>query len=122
MNKKSNSRPDFLIKRILPKSKRSQIPATLTWVVAFCVIFFIMLIFLVLSMTIFAKNNIPIVKYFKSSSSINIDYEKGLNELIVAKQLIYFLKTSDPAVEDIIGMKINSANNEYEYGGMKIRK
>ena len=71
--------------KICPKSKRSQVGVTLTWLVAFVVIFFIMLVFIGMTSILVTekklnKNEIPLV-------------ETGFNKIDGQRNLIRFLNS-----------------------------
>jgi len=57
------------------QSKKSQVSATLTWIVAFVIIAFIIILYLSIAAGIAGKRNIPILSEFYSKSSLEVDTE-----------------------------------------------
>jgi|TARA_Y100000310_G_scaffold333757_1_gene411952 hypothetical protein len=82
-------------KFLLILDRKAQVGITLTWITAFLVIFFIMLIFIVVSSGLFAKKIIPRYLVFGGSDKniIKLDDEKSIGSLNNQRKLIMLLNT-----------------------------
>ena len=69
------------------KNKKAQVGTTLTWMIAFLVIFFIMLLFLVFTSALAAKNVLLVLNEGKNK----IDISSSMNPLTSQRKLFYVL-------------------------------
>ncbi len=76
-------------KKILPSSKHSQIATTITWFVAFLIIFFIMLIFISVSALLAGKKAFPLIGEGFSS----VEVLKSSNNMF-NQRMLYFIINS----------------------------
>lgn len=97
--------------------KKAQLGATLTWFVAFIVIFFIMFLFTGATALLASQKNIPIISWFigAGESKISVDAASSI-EMRMQRDLVLFLNM--PAESDnkaqIKDLIIESKNTELE--------
>ncbi len=105
-------------KFLLILDRKAQVGITLTWITAFLVIFFIMLIFIVVSSGLFAKKIIPRYLVFGGSDKniIKLDDEKSIGSLNNQRKLIRILNTpinkGETLSEKIIQWQLDKKNEE----------
>jgi len=78
------------------RNKKAQISATLTWVAAFIIIFFIMVIFLVLAMGVGAKKSLPVwfeYPYYKGAEAAELNFNSIAQDAFLTKSIVGFLQT-----------------------------
>lgn len=74
-------------------NKKSQVGMTMTWVVAFIVIFFILILFLAIVSGLAAKRNVPLISlFYDTSSSLEISKEAH-DDISANKELTRFLES-----------------------------
>jgi len=83
-------------------SRRSQIPSTIAWFVAFLVIFFIMMIFIALSIVIAAKKSVSLV-----GDKLELELNSQEGNLPTMKQVVSYIETSGFKSDEELKTRIN---------------
>ncbi len=95
------------------KNKKAQISSTLTWFVAFLIIFFIMVIFIV-AVTFLATKNISISDIFDGDEQSKKGYLKLEDKVNLIENFVYFLNSPLEFEEKKIPIKDFIADNSDE--------
>jgi len=96
--------------------KKAQLGATLTWFVAFIVIFFIMFLFTGATALLAVQKNVPIISWFTGAGENKISVGAYSTEIEMQRNLIFFLNMPTEAdnkiqIRDLI---LESKNTELE--------
>jgi hypothetical protein len=88
-------------------SKKGTIGTTITWFVAFVIIFFIMLIFGVVSALLASEKNVPVVSWFFGNEENSIEIEEGYSTVSYQEDLFKILNSPTDqgvSVRELIGL------------------
>lgn len=116
--------------------RKAQVGSTLTWIVAFVIIFFILLLFLAVTSGLAKAKQIPVLSWFLSSENKlgvgeDVSLEGGMKSMKVQREIIKLLNTriKDPVsvynpnyVDREAGMKEQEALRENVFDGITYRE